>query len=148
MTEVLLLEDVQKLGHSGEVVKVSDGYARNFLFPRKFGVVATKGVVEMARVLAQGRESEKRKTLEDFQALKQQLEALECQIPVKAGKEDHLFGAVTTTHVARALAKAGISVDRRKIVLSEPIKALGNFTVVVKLYPEVEATLKISVVKQ
>ncbi len=148
MIEVLLLESMKTLGQAGEVVKVSEGYARNFLFPRKLAMVANKGAVEMAKGIAKSREKEKQKITEEAQALRDRLQALECQISMKVGQQDQLFGAVTSTHIAEALQKAGVSIDRRKIVLSEPIKTLGEFSVAVKLHPEVEAALKVSVIKQ
>ncbi len=148
MIEVLLLESMKSLGQAGELVKVSEGYARNFLFPRKLAMVATKGAVDMAKGIAKSREKEKQKVTEEAQALRDRLQALQCQISMKVGQQDQLFGAVTNTQIAEALQKAGVSIDRRKIVLSEPIKTLGEFSVAVKLHPEVEAALRVSVIKQ
>src|SRR5574341_2302859 len=115
--ELLLLQDVEKLGQSGQVVKVSDGYARNFLIPRRLAVRATAGVVEVAKDIAQSRQAELRKQLEEAQALRERLESLECQISVKVGREDKLYGSVTNVDISQALQNLGVPIDRRRILL-------------------------------
>lgn len=145
--DLLLLEDVQKLGSSGEVVKVSGGFARNFLLPRHLAIPATDAAVKRAKILAQDRQAQQMKDLETAQALKERLESLECNIPVKTGKEDKLYGSITHLDIAQALQKLGVQIDRRKIHV-EPIKALGNFTASVKIHPQVEASLKVCVTRQ
>lgn len=146
--ELLLLQDVDKLGQSGQVVKVADGYARNFLIPRRLAVLATQGVIAVAKTLAQNRQVELSKHLEEAEALRQKFESLECNIPVKVGHEDKLFGSVTSLDITAALQKIGIAIDRKKILLKEPIKTLGAHQVSVKLHPQVEASLKVWVVRQ
>lgn len=147
-TELLLLQDVDKLGQSGQVVRVSDGYARNFLIPRRLAVIATGGVVAAAKTLAQNRQIELRRSLEEAEALRTRLESLECNISVKVGRDDKLFGSVTNFDIAKALQKLGIGLDRKKILLKEPIKTLGAHPIAVKLHPQVEASLKVWVVRQ
>ncbi|MBI1882634.1 MAG: 50S ribosomal protein L9 [Chlamydiae bacterium] len=144
--EVLLLEKIEKLGDAGAVVKVADGYARNFLIPRHLALLANQGVIRMAKDVAKNREASEKKILEESQALKSRLESLECQIPVRVGKENKLYGSVTHLDVAQALKKQDILLDRRKIHL-EAIKSLGDFKATVKLHSQVEASLKVVVVK-
>ena len=146
--ELLLLSNVDKLGKSGEVVKVSAGYARNYLLPRHLAIRASKGVVAVAEEIAKNRQQQLKKALEEVQRLKEKIEAAECQIAVKVGKEGKLFGSVTSADIAKALDKQSIQLDRRKMVLKEPIKGLGDYSVSIKLHPEVEASLKVRVVRQ
>jgi len=146
--ELLLLSNVDKLGKSGEVVKVSAGYARNYLLPRHLAVQATKGIVAVAEEMAKNRQQQLKKALEEIQKLKEKIETLECLIPVKVGKEDKIFGSVTNADIAKSLDKQSVQLDRRKIVLKEPIKSLGDYSVSIKLHPEVEASLKVRVVRQ
>jgi large subunit ribosomal protein L9 len=146
--EILLLQKVEKLGEAGQVLKVTDGYARNFLIPRRLAVPATSGAVEIAKHLSQKRQAELRKILDEAQALRERIESLECKITVKSGREDKLYGSVTNVDIARELQGLGVSIDRKKIVLKEPIKSLGHFKVPVKIHSEVEASLKVSVVRK
>lgn len=146
--ELLLLSDVNKLGKSGEVVKVSAGYARNYLLPRHLAMPASKGVIAVAQEIAKNRQQQLKKALEETQKLKEKIESAECQIAMQVGKEDKLFGSVTNADIAKALEKQGIQLDRRKMVLKEPIKSLGEYSVSIKLHPEVEASLKVRVVRQ
>ena len=146
--ELLLLQNVEKLGQSGQVVKVANGYARNFLIPRRLAIVATSEAVKMAKDLAQNRQAELIKQVEEAQALRDRIESLECSLSVKVGRENKLYGSVTNADIAKALQGLGTPIDRRKIVLKEPIKSLGQFKVPVKIHPEVEASLKVLVVRK
>ncbi len=144
--EVILKEDVANLGHRGDVVKVADGYGRNFLLPRKLALQATlanKAVIEQMKAAAARRSAEEKV---QAQALVAKLEPLTLSFTRKSGENGQLFGSVTTADIAGELAAKGFDIDRRKIQLSEPIKSLGNFTVSVKLHREVAAHVGVHVV--
>ena len=143
--EVILKEDVANLGHRGDVVKVADGYGRNFLLPRKLALQATlanKAVIEQMKAAAARRSAEEKV---QAQALVAKLEPLTLSFTRKSGENGQLFGSVTTADIAGELAAKGFEIDRRKIQLSEPIKSLGNFTVSVKLHREVTAHVGVHV---
>ncbi|MGH7863787.1 MAG: 50S ribosomal protein L9 [Candidatus Binataceae bacterium] len=143
--QVILNEDVSNLGRTGDVVKVRAGYARNFLLPRGLAVEANpnnlRAFEHQKRVAMSKRELNKTSSL----AAKARIEALTLTISARAGEEGKLFGSVTNIDIERALRERGVVVERRKILLEEPIKLLGEFSVAVKLDPEVEATLRITV---
>lgn len=143
--EVILKEDVEKLGHRGEIVKVAEGYGRNFLLPRKLAIEASranKAVIEQMKAAAV-RKSAKEKT--GAEALAQQLNDVQLTFERKVGEKDHLFGSVTSGDVASALEGKGFNVDRRKIHLDDPLKSLGEFHVPIKLHREVTAHVKVTV---
>ncbi len=144
--QVILNEDVADLGRTGDVVKVRAGYARNYLLPRGLAIEANPRNLRVfehqKRIAAARREAQKSESMK----LKEKLDALVLTIGANAGDEGRLFGSVTNIDIEKALREKGFTVDRRKIVLVEPIKQLGEFTVPVKLLPEVEASLKIAVV--
>jgi large subunit ribosomal protein L9 len=146
--EVILKEDVNKLGARGDVVKVAEGYGRNYLLPRKLAIQATAGnkavIVQMKA--ASVRKSAKEKT--QAEELAKQFEGLSVSFQRKSGEHDHLFGSVTSGDLADAIAKKGINLDRRQIQLHEPLKTLGEFTVPVKLHKEVTAHLKVVIEKE
>jgi large subunit ribosomal protein L9 len=143
--EVILKEDVANLGHRGDVVKVADGYGRNFLLPRKLALQATannKAVIEQMKASALRRSATEKALAE---ALAAQLAPLTLSFTRKSGENGHLFGSVTSADIAHELEVKGFDVDRRKIQLVEPIKAIGESTVAIKLYREVTAQVKVSV---
>jgi large subunit ribosomal protein L9 len=144
--EVILKEDVANLGHRGDVVKVADGYGRNFLLPRKLALQATlanKAVIEQMKAAAARRSATEKAQAE---ALVTKLEPVVLTFTRKSGESGQLFGSVTPADIASELESKGFEVDRRKIQLNEPIKSLGNFNVAVKLHREVTAHLKVQVV--
>ncbi|WP_370655571.1 50S ribosomal protein L9 [Candidatus Binatus sp.] len=146
--QVILNEDLPNLGRTGDVVKVRAGYARNYLLPRKLAVEADQKNIrafEHQKRIASRRREAKRT---DAMAIKAKIEALEITIMARAGEEGKLFGSVTNIDIERAVREKGVDIERRKIVLPEPIKQLGDFTVPVKLDAEVEANLKIIVAAQ
>lgn len=149
MVEVILREHVEHLGRRGDIVKVSDGYARNYLLPRNLALPVNEGNkrrVEKERRLAEAREAAEQSQAE---ALAARLAELECVVPRKVGEQDTLYGSVTASDLAHALeAQHQITVDRRKIQLAEPIKQLGEFTVPVKLHREVLGAIKLRVVPE
>jgi large subunit ribosomal protein L9 len=143
--EVILKEDVVNLGHRGDLVKVADGYGRNFLLPRKLAMQATqanKAVVEQMKNAAD-RRSATEKALAEALAVK--LEPVALDFTRKSGEAGHLFGSVTSADIAAALEALGFEVDRRKIQLDEPLKSLGDFSVAIKLYREVTAHVKVKI---
>jgi large subunit ribosomal protein L9 len=143
--QLILSEDVPNLGHPGDVVKVRAGYARNYLLPRKLAVEANprnlREFEHQKRIAMLKREALKGQAL----SLKEKLEALQLTLGARTGEEGKLFGSVTNLDLERALREQGFEIDRRRILLSEPIKQLGSYTVAVRLQPEVEATVKFTV---
>jgi large subunit ribosomal protein L9 len=145
--EIILREDIDKLGQRGQVVKVASGYARNYLLPRKLAVTANesnKKIVEQERQAHLRRET---KVQADAQELAKLMTAVDVTIKQKAGENDQLFGSVTAGDIVVALEKLGYTVDRKKIQLEEPIKTLGDFKVAVKLHREVSLELPVHVVR-
>jgi large subunit ribosomal protein L9 len=147
MKKVILQESISHLGKAGEIVRVKDGYARNYLLPRKLALLADERYVkqfEHQKKLTQHRMD---KILDDARGFAQKVESISCTISRKAGEEDQLFGSVTDRDIEEALKKEGIEVDRKNIQLAEPIKILGVFTVPIKVHKDVTANLKLWVVK-
>jgi large subunit ribosomal protein L9 len=143
--EVILKEDVLKLGHRGDVVKVADGYGRNYLLPGKLAIEATaanKAVIEQMKGSAARKSAKEKVTAEELAAT---LNEIELVFERKVGEHDHLFGSVTSSDIAHELEAKGFTVDRRKIALDEPLKSLGEYHVPVKLHREVTAHVKITV---
>lgn len=145
--KVILREDVEKLGKIGEIVDIADGYGRNYLLPRGLAVMAsTKNVKELEhqKRLIQARQEKKKQESQD---LSKKLKSISCTITRKAGDEDKLFGSVTARDIEDVLKEEGVVVDRRSILLEEPIKQLGVYTVSIQLHPEVTGSIKVWVVK-
>jgi large subunit ribosomal protein L9 len=143
--EVILKEDVNKLGHRGDVVKVADGYGRNYLLPEKLAIEATaanKAVIEQMKASAVRKSAKEKAGAED---LSKQLNEVELVFERKTGENDHLFGSVTSGDIAHALEAKGFTVDRRKIALDDPLKSLGEYHVPVKLHREVTSHVKVTV---
>ena len=146
--EVILREHVDNLGRRGEIVKVADGYARNYLLPRKLALLATDGnkkVVERERVKFEAKETEDRKVAE---AIAERVNNVQVEISRKVGETEALYGSVTTADIAEALHAKGLDIDRRKIVLQEPIKKLGEFDIAVKLHRDVATHVKVRVIAE
>ena len=143
--EVILKEDVAKLGARGDVVKVADGFGRNYLLPRKLAMEATKNnraVVDQMRAASVRRSASDKA---DAELLHGQLEAVTLNFTRKTAEKGQLFGSVTSSDIADALAERGFTIDRRKIQLDEPIKALGEVSVPIKLHREVTSSIKVVV---
>lgn len=146
--EVILREDVDKLGSRGQLVKVASGYARNFLLPKRLAVPATEAnrkIIEQERQAHLRRET---KLVADATDLAKMMADLSVTISQKAGDSDQLFGSVTSKDIVEALEKQGYTIDRRKIALEEPIKTLGDFKVPLRLHHEVTAEITVHVVKE
>jgi large subunit ribosomal protein L9 len=145
--DVILLENVEGLGNRGAVVKVADGYARNFLLPSRLAVAAGgkgRNLYEEAERQRKVRETKRRREAEELAG---RLSRVQLTIPVEAGEEDRLFGSVTAADIAEKLAGEGFEIDKRKVLLEEPLKTLGVYSVAVKLWQDVQGTVKVWVVK-
>ena len=146
--EVILRQHVDNLGRRGDVVKVADGYARNYLLPRQLALAVTaanKRQIERERKIFDAREAEEKQQAE---ALAERLGQIEIEIARRVGENNALYGSVTSADVATALEAKGFTVDKRKIVLAEPLKAVGEVTVPVKIHREVTAQVKVKVVPE
>lgn len=146
--EVILREHVDNLGQRGDVVKVASGYARNYLLPHKLALAVTaanKKQIERERASAEAREAEERDAV---QAIATKMEAIEIVIARRVGEGDTLYGSVTSADIADSLAAQGFETDKRKIQLADPIRAIGESTVPVKLHRDVTASVKVKVVAQ
>jgi large subunit ribosomal protein L9 len=146
--QIILQEDVEKLGTRGQVVEVAEGYARNFLLPKKLGLEATPGNMKrlesMRAVFAKKEATEK----EAAQKLAELLAGVSLVLERKAGESDQLFGSVTSADIAEALAAKGFNVEKRKVALADPVKLVGEYEIPVKLHREVTATIKLAVRKE
>ena len=146
--EVILKEDVAKLGSRGDVIKVAEGYGRNFLLPRKLAIEASAGnkkVIDQMRAAAVRRSAKEKTQAEE---LSKQFDGLSVSFQRRSGENDQLFGSVTSGDIADALDKKSFNIDRRKIQLHEPLKTLGEFTIPMKLHKDVTAHLKVVIEKE
>ena len=146
--EVILRQDVEKLGRRGDVVKVAEGYGRNYLLPRGLAMVVTESNQAMVQKERKAHEARTAKEKAEFQSLADRLGVMRFVAPRKVGEHDVLYGSVTSGDIAEFLRGKGIEVDKRKILLDEPIKQLGDHEVRIKLHPEVTATVKVLVTKE
>lgn len=146
--EVLLMADVKDLGSEGEVVKVADGYARNYLFPKKIGAEVTEATKRRLAKMQEKREAERQTIIENARKQAEKLSGVSCTIPVKTDEDDKMYGSVTDRDIVEALASQGVEIDRNSLVLEDPIKELGVFDVKIQLEKEIEATIKVWVVEE
>ena len=146
--EVILKEDVAKLGSRGDVVKVAEGYGRNYLLPQKLAIEATsanRAVIEQMKAASVRRLAREKG---DAEAIGKQLTGVELSFTRKTGEHDQLFGSVTSADIARELENKGVTIDRRKIQLDEPLKAIGDFNVPIKLHKDVVVPVKVTIQKE
>jgi len=146
MAKLILTNEVTGLGAPGDVVEVKDGYARNYLLPRNLATPWTKGYEKQIDAIRKARKAREIATVEEAKALGTTLAAEPVVITAKAGAAGRLFGAITTTDIASAVSKRGVTVDKRKIEIKDPIKVTGEHSVSVRLHPEVVAKVKVNVV--
>ena len=146
--KIILREDMDTLGFEGEIVDVANGYARNYLIPKGMALKANVQNVKLFETQRKKIEVKRVKAKEDAEKIKEQLADVMVTISQKAGEEDKLFGSVTSMDIAAHLEKQGIVIDRKKITLEKPIKALGEFEVQIRLYPEVTGSIKVVVVPE
>ena len=146
--KVILLDDVSKLGRRGEVRDVSDGYARNFLIPKKLALSATAGNLKHLDHIKKQQEAKADRAKDDAESVRARIEALAYEDRRQASEEGKLFGSVTSQDIVDFLDKHGVTIERRRIHLDEPIKTLGETSVAIRLHPEVTAQLKVSVARE
>jgi len=146
--KVILQRDWEDLGLEGDIIEVARGYARNFLIPKGIAVEATPPNIKAFEQKKKKIEARRAREKEQALRIKDKIEEMEIVLKKKAGEEDKLYGSVTNMDIALELEKAGISIDRKKILLDKPIKSLGEFTVPIKLYPEVVANLKLKILPE
>lgn len=146
--KIILTKDVEKLGKAGDIVKVKDGYARNYLIPRALGVAATATTLKLAEQLKAQENKKAKKAEVQAQSLAKKLKDISVTATMKAGEEDKLFGAVTAQIIADLLAEKGIEINKHDILLDEPIKELGVYDVPIKAGAGVKAEIKVWVVKE
>ena len=146
--KIILRQDVEKLGTAGAIVNVKGGFARNYLIPRNYAIPATANSLKAFEHERRVVEAKKEKRRREADVLKAKLERISCSISKKVGEQDKLFGSVTSMDIEKAFASEGFQIDKKDILLSEPIKALGVYTVPIRIFEEVIANTKVWVVKE
>ncbi len=146
--KVILRQNHESLGQVGDIVDVKDGFARNFLIPRKIAYAALKGNIQALEEEKKTIEKKLQQEIRGAEALAVELEKVSVSIPVQVGEEDKIFGSVTTQMIADSLKEKGFEIDKRKIEIEEPIKALGIYGISIKLHPSVTAKIKVWVVRE
>lgn len=146
--EVILLDEIKSLGSRGETVKVADGYGRNYLIPQGKAIRATPGNRKMFTEEEKLRAVRENKMRREAERLSGKLSGVSCTIAVPAGEDDRLFGSITAQDICNALRGQGFDVDKRKVVLEEPLKALGVYTVVIRIFQDIQAKIKVWVVRE
>ncbi len=146
--KIVLLQEHKGLGSKGKIVDVKDGYARNFLIPQGIAKEATSEVINYLKQRDIVEQNKKKRELGKIEALKKELLKVSITLGVKAGEEEKMYGAITNIDIARALKDEGFDIDRHKIVLDEPIKELGVYQIPIRLHPDIEAKVKVWVVKE
>jgi len=146
--KVILIENVDRLGNIGDLVNVKEGYARNYLIPKNLAKPATAGNMKILELLKKKKAEEDAKHLSEAKALAEKISNLSLTISAQAGEEEKLFGSISNDLIASSLAEEGITIDKRDILIDEPIKKLGVYQVAVKVNPEVKANLRVWIVKK
>ncbi len=146
--KIILIEDVKSIGSMGDIVDVKDGFARNFLFPKNLARVAIKSNLKIIEDIKKKKLSAQTREKKEADAIKAKIAVFSCTILMEAGEDDKLFGSVTSQDISRAFELEGLMVEKRKIILEEPIKKLGVYNISIKLHPEVTAEVKVWVVKK
>ena len=144
-TQVILTANINALGAEGDLVAVSDGYARNFLFPKKMAVTATPAALRRVESLKLLRAERERKELEAAQEMAKKISKLNSTVELQAGENGKLFGSVTSADIAGALASRGFEIDKKAVLLDEPIKKVGTFEIPIRIHAQVNATFKLVV---
>ncbi|MCH7731012.1 MAG: 50S ribosomal protein L9 [Candidatus Marinimicrobia bacterium] len=145
--DVILRQKIEKLGDVGDIIRVKPGYARNYLIPKGMAVAATQGNINMVKAQKKKVDFQQMKAADKARAIADMLSKLKLSAPVKVGKEDRVFGSVTAITIAELLKKQGIDVNKKDVLLDEPIKALGIYNIPVKLHHDVEVEVKVYVIK-
>ncbi len=145
---IILRESVKGLGETGEIKEVKKGYANNYLFPRKLAYPATEKYLKIIENEKRAKEKEKERKEKELNELKEKLNNVSCTIAMKVGEDEKLFGSVTSQHIVEKLKEQGINIDKKSIILEEPIKKLGVYHIPVKLAPEITAEVKVWIIKE
>jgi large subunit ribosomal protein L9 len=146
--KIILKQDVENLGRKGDIVKVAAGYGRNFLLPRKLGIEVTSSNIKMVEIERQSLKKKVESERLSYRELINRLNAVTLSFARKAGEKDHIFGSVSAGDIKDGLDKLGFDIDKKKIVLDEPLKRLGNYSVTVKVFHDDKAEVKVAVVKE
>lgn len=146
--EVILLKDIEELGREGQAVNVADGYGRNYLIPRKLAVPSSPDALKILEMRKKKKLAEEGKLKSKAEELSKKIEALSTTIAVESGVDDKIFGTVTQEMIRGALLQEGLDIDKKQIIIEEPVKKLGVYQVNIKLHPEVTSSLRIWVVKK
>lgn len=146
--KVILKQDIENVGHKGDIVNVAPGYGRNYLIPRKLALQVTPSNMKMIEIERQALKKKVEKERESYQDLIQRLNEVTLTFPRKAGEKDLIFGSVSASDIKDALDRLGLEIEKKKIILDEPIKRLGNYTVPVKVFHDDKATLHVEVKKE
>ena len=146
--KIILTADVDTLGNAGDVVEVKDGYARNFLLPRSVALIANERNMTVYEKVRQQREAQASRAMREAETLAEALKEVSCNVAVRAGEEDRIFGSVTAQQISVALSDLGFDIDRRVIEIEEPIRALGVYDVPIRLHADVKASVKVWVVRE
>ena len=146
--KILLKKDIQKLGKTGDVVDVANGYARNYLLPKKFATTVTRGSIEQIKFQGIKNEEKQKEETKNLQVLADEISKVSCTITVKTNKEGKLFGSVTANHIAEALSEKGYQIDENMVILETPIKKCDLYNVTVMLHPEVKAQCRVWIVSE
>ena len=146
--KVILQKDIPNLGEAGDIKVVADGYARNYLIPKRFALEANNQNIKLMETQRKKIEVKRLRTKDNAEMIKEKIENIVINISQKVGEEEKLYGSVTSMDIAAQMEKKGIIIDRRKIILDKPIKSLGEFDVPIKLHPEVKGSVKVVVVPE
>ncbi|MBN2542218.1 50S ribosomal protein L9 [bacterium] len=146
--KIILTENVEKLGKAGEIVSVADGYGRNFLIPKRLAILASNANLKQVSLIKKRKETKEERKKRGLEKIAESLEGLSCEIVVKVGEGEKIFGSVTPQMIATAINKKGIEIDKKSIILDEPINTLGVYIVTINLHPEVRPQIKLWVVEE
>jgi large subunit ribosomal protein L9 len=146
--QIILKQDVENLGRKGDIVRVAAGYGRNYLLPRKLGIEVTPSNLKMIEIERQALKKKVESERLSYRELIDRLNAVTLSFPRKAGEKDHIFGSVSAADIKEALDAQGFDIDKKKIVLDEPLKRLGNYSVAIKVFHDDKAEIKVAVVKE
>ncbi|MBN1754720.1 50S ribosomal protein L9 [bacterium] len=146
--KIILTETLGKLGKAGDVVSVADGYGRNYLIPQKLAILASRANLNQITLIKKQKESKEEKKKRSLEKYAESLDGISCEIVVKVGENDKIYGSVTPVMIAEAIAKKGFEIDRKQIELEEPINTLGVYIINLNLHPEIQPKIKLWVVEE
>ncbi len=147
MMKVILIEDVKKLGKKGDIVDVSDGYARNFLFVKKLGAEATNKTINDSKLQKASEERREQEIYQEALEVAEKIKTTTVTVPIKAGEGGRIFGSISTKEISKEAKALNLDIDKKKMQLKEPIKALGTYTIPIKIHPKVTGELTVKVIE-